>query len=180
MSELAKEIIGQSLGVIATLLTFLSYQMNTKRSLLLVQTVATALTCLSYFFLGAYSGFALNIVCVIRNIIFYFQNEKSKLHYVSGFGLALVMVVLGAFSWQGYVSLLIIAALAANTVFMSFGDPQLLRKSILFTSTAVLIYNIFVFSIGGMTNEAIAIISSIIGIVRFRKEKRSVPTTKQS
>lgn len=180
MSELAKEIIGQSFGIIATLLTFCSYQMNTKKSLLIVQTTAIVSTCLSYFFLGASTGFVLNIVCIIRNVIFYFQDEKSKLHYVSGFGLAIVMVIVGAFSWQGYISLIIIAALAANTVFMSFGDPQLLRKSILFTSTAVFIYNIFVFSIGGMTNEAIAIISSIIGIVRFRKDKGSEATSKQS
>jgi hypothetical protein len=37
----------------------------------------------------------------------------------------------------------------------------------------VLIYNIFVFSIGGITNEAVAIVSSIVGIIRFRKSKKA-------
>ena len=74
------------------------------------------------------------------------------------------------------MSLLIIFALAANTIFMSFGNPQLLRKSILLTSTCVLIYNVFVFSIGGITNEGISIVSSVIGIIRFRKEKTSPVT----
>lgn len=169
MSEFTKELIGQVLGIIATILTFISYQMNTKRSLLIVQTAATACTCAAYLFLGAASGFALNIVCLIRNITFYFQKEGSKLHYVSAGVLSLAMIVLGAFSWQGPVSLLIIVALAANTVFMSFGNPQLLRKSVLATSTMVTIYNIFVFSIGGIANEVISIISSIIGIIRYRK-----------
>ena len=164
-------IIGQVLGIAATIITGISYQMNSKRSLLLVQTIATLCTCLAYLFLGAASGFALNIVCIVRNVVFYFQKNTGKGPLLTASLLALCMVVIGAFSWQGPVSLLIIVALAANTVFLSFGNPQLLRKSILGTSTMVLLYNVFVFSLGGIANEALAIISSIVGIIRFRKEK---------
>ena len=170
MSELTQQIIGQVLGILATIVTVISYQMNTKRSLLLVQTAATACTCLAYLFLGAASGFALNVVCIIRNVVFYFQKGSGKGHMIPTLLLATAMVVLGALSWQGPVSLLIIAALAANTVFLSFGNPQLLRKSILGTSSLVLLYNIFVFSLGGIANESLAIVSSLVGIVRFRQE----------
>ena len=83
------------------------------------------------------------------------------------------MAVVGAFSWQGPISLLIIIALIINTFFLSLGNPQKLRYSILFTSTMVIIYNAYVFTIGGLMNETIAIISSIIGIIRFRKESKS-------
>ena len=41
-------IIGQALGILATIITAISYQMNSKRSLLLVQTAATLCTCLAY------------------------------------------------------------------------------------------------------------------------------------
>lgn len=164
-------VIGQILGVMATIITFLSYQMNKKNTLLAAQTAATLCTCLSYLFLGATAGFALNIVCIIRNVIFYFQKKGTPFSYVSTTLLVIAMIVLGALSWQGAVSLLIIVALAANTVFLSLGDPQLLRKSILFTSTLVLIYNCLVFSIGGITNEAISIVSAVIGIIRFYKYK---------
>lgn len=165
-----QQIVGQILGILATVITGISYQMNTKRSLLLVQTAATACTCLAYLFLGAASGFALNIVCILRNVVFYFQKGSGKGHMIPALLLATAMVVLGALSWQGPVSLLIIAALAANTVFLSFGNPQLLRKSILGTSSLVLLYNIFVFSLGGIANESLAIVSSLVGIVRFRQE----------
>ena len=111
-------------------------------------------------------------MCIIRNLVFYFQKNSGKIHYVSAALLAAAMVLLGILSWQGPVSLLIIPALAANTVFMSFGDPQLLRKSVLATSSSILLYNIFVFSIGGMANEGLSIVSSAIGIVRFRKERQ--------
>ena len=164
-----KEIIGQVLGVIATLITFLSYQTNTKRSLIITQTAATFFNCISYLLLGATSGFVLNVVCVVRNVIYYFQKTRSRANLVCAFALAAIIGALGALSWQGPISLLIIIALAVNTVFLSFGRPQLLRYSILFTSTAILVYNAYFIAVGGMANEAVAIVSSIIGIIRFKK-----------
>lgn len=164
-------IIGQTLGIIATAITFLSYQVNTKKNLLILQTTATLCTCLSFLFLGASTGFALNVVCIIRNVAFYFQKTDSKAHVITSILLALTMVVLGIISWQNMASLLIIIALAANTLFMAFNDPQLLRKSVIVTSSMILLYNVFVFSIGGIANEGISVISSVIGIIRFRKSR---------
>ena len=165
-------IIGQALGILATILTFISYQTNKKQSLLIIQTLATLSTCIGFLFLGATTGFALNIVCITRNVIFYFLDNKSKLYYPSVVVLTVAMVIVGALSWQGWISLLMIAALAINTVFISLGVPQLLRKSILFTSTLCIVYNVFVFSIGGIANEGISIVSSVIGIIRYRKESK--------
>ena len=164
------EILGQTLGIIATLITALSYQANTKNKLLFIQSVATLCTCISYLLLGATSGFALNIVCLIRNVCFFFQKEGKTPFYISTSLFVVMMGILGAMSWQGPISLLIIVALAANTFFLSLGKPQMLRYSILVTSLMVLIYNIYVLAIGGILNESIAILSAFIGIIRFRKK----------
>ena len=161
-------IIGQILGIIATCLTCLSYQANTKRTLLAIQTAATAFTCISFLFLDAMTGFALNIVCIVRNIVFYFQNTRNKLFYISAAVMTLAMIGVGALSWDGPISLVLIIALAINTVFIAIGNPQLLRKSILLTCSMIIVYNVFVFSIGGIANESISIVSSIIGIIRYR------------
>ena len=162
-------ILGQILGIIATVLTFFSYQTNSKKRLLIIQTTATLCTCLSFLFLNAATGFALNVVCIARNISFYFQPEQSKARYIAAILFALSMACLGFVTWQGWISLLIILALAANTLFMALGNAQQLRKSILLTSTMVLLYNVFVFSIGGIANEGLSIVSAIIGILRYRK-----------
>ena len=137
--------------------------------LLLIQTVATLCTCFSFLFLGATTGFALNIVCIVRNVVFYFLDTKSKLYYPAVTVLTACMVGVGALSWQGWISILVIVALAVNTVCISLGNPQLLRKSILGTSTLMIVYNAIVFSIGGITNEGISIVSSVIGIIRYKK-----------
>jgi hypothetical protein len=52
---------------------------------------------------------------------------------------------------------------------MAFGSAQTLRYSVLCTSSLVLAYNIVVFTVGGVLNEGLAIASSLVGIVRFRK-----------
>ena len=81
------------------------------------------------------------------------------------------MCIAGAFSWQGPISLLVILPMALSTVMMSFGKPDILRKTALVASPAILLYNIFVFSIGGIINEILAVSSAVIGIVRFKKAK---------
>ena len=98
--------------------------------------------------------------------------ERKKYVALAAIILAAVMGVLGGLSWEGPISLLVIIALAANTIFMSFGNAQLLRQSVICTSSMILIYNIYVFSVGGMINESVAIIASIIGIISFLKKKK--------
>ena len=170
MSPLTKEILGQAISILATLCTIVSYQFNDKRKLLVAQTLSTALLSASYFFLGATSGFALNIVGIVRNICFYFQPKTGKLPYITGVLFALAMGVVGVLSWQGPVSLLIIAALMVNAVCMSVLSAQGLRISILFTCSAILTYNIFVFNIGAILNEGFSIVSSAVGILRYRQK----------
>lgn len=164
-------IIGQALGIISTIIGVCSFQVNTKRKLLFLQSVATICTCLSYLFLGAQTGFAMNIVCLARNGVFYFQKNGTKASYILTGVFMAAMAAIGVMSWQDPFSLLLIIALVANTFFMCLGNPQMLRYSILVTSTLVLIYNIHFFAIGGIAYESLAIVSSIIGIIRFRKEK---------
>lgn len=166
---MSPQIWGQIVGITAAIITALSYQVNTKRNLLLIASAGTACTCLGYLLLGALPGFALNIVCLIRNALFYRLKEGTKANKIATAILIVAMCAVGALSWQGPISLLIIIALALNTFFLSLGKPQTLRWSLLLTCSMIVIYNIAVFSIGGLLNESISIVSSIIGIVRFAK-----------
>jgi hypothetical protein len=59
---------------------------------------------------------------------------------------------------------------------MSFGDAQLLRKSVIGTSSMILVYNFCISNptIGGIINESVAIVASIIGIITFIKMKKEI------
>lgn len=170
---MAQEIIGQALSILAPILTVISYQFNSKKGVLITLSGATVATCIAYLLLGATTGFALNVICLLRNLICFFFVNGKKTVYMTFSVCALAMCVFGAVTWQGPVSLLIISGLIINSYFVILGNPQWLRKSILLTSTLVLVYNIIVFSIGGIANEVLAIASSIIGIIRFRNETKS-------
>ena len=158
-------VIGQIIGVVAVLLTFVSYQVKSQKLLLLLQTASTALFCVHYFMIGAPSGLALNILCIVRNIIYFFRHTKFFSLDLWPILLSSLMPILGGLSWEGYHSLFIIVALVVNTLFLASPDPQIIRISVVFTCSLILVYNCFSLSIGGMINESVAIGSSLIDIV---------------
>ena len=164
---MSKELWGQILGIVATLIITSAYQANTKKGLLMIQTPGIAVLCVSYLLLGASSGFALNLVCVLRNLGCFFVKEKTKLYYAMTGVLMVAMGVMGFLSWESYISLILIVALVANTFFIALGKPQILRYSIVITSTMCLIYNVVVFSVGGILLEAISVVSAIVGSIRY-------------
>ncbi len=171
------EAWGQIVGIVATLIITSAYQANTKKGLLMIQSPGIAVLCVSYLLLGATSGFVLNVVCLIRNICCFFVHEGTRRHKIVTGILMVVMGVMGVLSWEGYLSLILIVALVANTFFIALGRPQILRYSIIVTSTLCLIYNIVIFSIGGILLEAISVISAIVGSIRFLLQKKNSPVT---
>ena len=156
------KLIGHCLGFVSIVLFVLSYQYSDRKKLLLLQTLATVLSCVQYLFIGAYSGFALNIICIMRNFIYYLRHKFRIKAWFAPIILSIAIAVASIFSWDGYHSLLIMAGLVINTICMGILDAQNLRKSILISSSFILAYNIFARSYSGIISESLSIISSVI------------------
>ncbi len=171
-------LTGHVLGFIAVTLFFYSYQCTEKRKLVVVQTVATALSCVQYLLIGAFSGFALNVVCIIRNVTFYFRDKHNRTDLFAPILFSVCMAVASIFSWEGIHSLLITSGLVINTMCMGLCDAKSFRKTILISSSLILIYNIFAFSYSGILSESISLISVVIGILRYRSTVQTVKTKK--
>ena len=163
-------LIGQALGVLAVVLGFVTYQVRTQRMLLLVQILTTFVFVIHYLLIGAISGMALNAVAMIRNIIYARRDLKIFSGKFWPIAFAVIMGIMGLLSWQDWYSIFVVLGLAINSVCMAFKNPQSIRKSILVTSPLVLIYNVLTISVGGIIYESVAIVSSLVGIVRFRKQ----------
>ena len=69
-------VTGQILGIVAIGLGFLSYQMKTPGQIALVQALTAFVFVIHYLMLGAITGMAMNIVCFIRGIVYYFRNKN--------------------------------------------------------------------------------------------------------
>lgn len=162
--------IGQGMGLIAIFLGFVSYQMKNQRQLILAQSATALCFCIHYLLLGAITGLALNGVALVRNGAYYFRNQKGQKGWALPIAFAVVMGGMGVWAWEGWYSLFSIVGLVINTLCLAAPHPQQVRKSILVTSPLVIIYNVFVFSIGGVIYESVAIISSIVGIWRSRQQ----------
>ena len=166
-------IAGQIMGFMAVVLGFVSFQMHTQKQLLVVQTATTIAFCIHYYLIGANSGLILNLLGIARNLAYYhkerpiFSGKKCPIFF------AVTMGIVGLLSWQGYYSIFILLGLVINTLCLSFTDPQKIRTSILVTSPMVLIYDAFVMSVGGVIYESVVIVSSVIGIIRYRKREKS-------
>ena len=161
-------LLGHALGFISVALFFYSYQRTQKSKIMVIQTVATALGCIQYLLIGASSGFALNVVCIIRNFAFYYREKNNKTGLVTPVAFAVAMAVVSCFSWEGIHSLLITFGLVVNTVCMGICNAKDFRKTILISSTLILVYNIFAFSYSGILSESISLISVVLGIIRYR------------
>ena len=163
------QMIGQAMGMLAVVMGFVSYQMRTKKQLLVVQSITALTFCIHYYLIGAPSGLILNSLCIVRNLAYYHKDKPLFSGWKCPIFFAVLLIGLNLPFWQGYYSLFVITGGVINALCMALDDPQKIRKSILISSPLVLLYDVFVLSVGGIIYETVAIVSSIIGIIRYRK-----------
>lgn len=166
------KIVIQIIGIAAMLGSVYSFQLNKHKHIMIAQIIATALFGVQYYLLGAFTGVALDAVGVVRNIVFYNKDKKWASGNIWTAVFALMMIAVGAVTYQNYVSLLMIAAMVLNTISFSFTKPKLVRRTILIASPFLLVYNILTGSIGGIINEIFTEISSVVGMLRHDIKKK--------
>ena len=167
------ELIGQIISIVAVIVSFITYQMKSKRGIVVMLSIATGISCIAYALLGGTVALVLNLVSIVRNICYYHSDKKILSSKAVPVVLALIMGVLSIFTWEGAYSAFFVVGLMLNTLAMGYCNPQNLRKSILLTSSLILVYNLFIPSIGGAINEVVAITSSVIGLIRYQQTQKS-------
>ena len=95
-------LFAQILGIIGWLLLVYSYYKDDIDKLLYIQIISSIFYCLSYLFLGAYSGL---IVCFIELLkgIGYYKTDKDELIF---FVTLPVYILTAIFTYDGIISLL--------------------------------------------------------------------------
>ena len=161
-------VIGQGFGILAIVLGFVSYQLHTKRQLLVMQTIVAIVFCVHYYLLSAYSAMAMNIVNIFRNAAYDYRTNKGITSRTIPIAFVIIQAAMCILTWDAWYSVFVLLGICINTYCMSLSNSQLVRKSITVTSPLVLTYDVFAYSIGGAIYESVAIVSSVIGIIRNR------------
>lgn len=164
--------IGQGLGAVAVVLGFINYQVKTREQVLFVHIATTVCFGFHYMLIGAYAGMTMNFVGTVRNVVYYFACRDGKNGRVWAIVFSVIIGGIGLLSCEAWYSLFMILGLVINSYSMSFKEPNNVRKSILVSSPLVLVYDAFAHSYGGMVYETVVIVSSIIGLARYRKDKK--------
>lgn len=171
-------LLAQAVGMVATIISILSFQCKDNRKLFLIQIASSSIFAVHYLLLGAYTGLLLNLAGVVRLIFLYNGQKKWARHTASMVGVTLLMALCGVVTWNGWLSLLPTAATALGTPFYWSQNGKTLRwAQLCFISPCWLIYNIAQFSIPGVITEVLAILSVVISLIRFRGIEQITPNT---
>ncbi len=165
-------MLGQIASIIGMALTILSFQMKTRKQIILLQTAGSAFFLFSYLLLESWSAVYLNIVFLIRNIVFYFSKDKKWAEHKAWLMVLLCAVVAaGSIGFRSWLDLLPIVGSVFGTVAMYMKNENMLRLLKLGDSPCWLIYNCTVPSTGGIICEVFNIVSIIVSLIRYKKTK---------
>ena len=175
------EIIAQIIGIIAMAFNILSYQGKKQSTVVAFQLVGGALFAANFLLLGATVGAILNMIAVVRAVVFLYKDKLHANHPVwfIGFCLSYIAVYVLTFTllhkkptpFNFIIELLPVIGMVALNVGFRMKNAFGIRKCGLISSPAWLIYNIVAGSWGAIICETLSLISILAGMLRLDKTK---------
>ena len=179
------KIAAQVISILAMAMNILSYQNKKQKSILIFQMVGGTLFAVSFFMLGGITGAMLNVIGIIRAIIF-LNKERLRadrpiwlvifsLVFLGSYALSFTVFGKEITAYNLAVELLPVIGMVITTASFQKKDAKSVRVFGLINSPFWLTYNIINLSIGAICCEIISSLSIIIGYVRFdmKKEKET-------
>lgn len=161
------QFIYQTIGILAVILSFFSFQTRKNKVFLILQSASCALFAIQFSLANAWVAVISNIVCVIRGFVYAAnRNKLTNIIFTIVICLAFATIsVLGitVFREMWYISILCCSASIASTIAISTNKNVLIHTVQLFyVSPCWLVNNIYYFSIGAIISEILNIISVLI------------------
>ena len=177
-----RELIAQIIGIVAMVFIIFSYQGKKQSSVITMQLIGSLFFGVNYLMLGAYVGALLNIMGVIRAVVFLFKEKlrADKWPWLVGFSLCYVATSVLNFTVLGktptafnlLIELLPVVGMVALNIGYMLKDAADVRKCGLVSSPAWLIYNIVIGSWGAILCEVFSLVSIVVGIWRLDRKKK--------
>ncbi len=167
-----RTLIAQVVGFIGIIVAFISFQCKDNKRLFFYQLLSSVIWVIHFLILQAYSGVLLNAAGAIRGFFLYNTDKKWGSSKVTMIAVTLLMIACGIVTWTGPICLFPAIGMALGTLAMWSRNGRLLRwVQLLCVSPFWIIYNIPNKSIAGIVCETMNMISVIIALYRFRKQK---------
>jgi hypothetical protein len=157
-------LVAQVIGFVAMGFALFVFQVNKRKTMLKLQTVAASLFTVHFYMIGAPTGAALNFIGIARNYSFYRFKSRSWL-IPTAFIAAFILV--GVLTWQGPLSLMPMIAMTTGTIAFWQSGTAAIRLLALVAPPLWFTYNYLSGSYAGMITEVVYLSSNLIGIYRF-------------
>ncbi len=177
-------IISQVCTIIMYALLGATYQVKSKRKIVILSLLANSFHGIAYILINAKSGLAMCILAIIRDLSMVIIADKikdekiSKKVRISTIVIFYIGLIISAvFTYEGILSMLSIIATAIysysilqknETIYKALGTPA---------SICWLIYDLFVNSVFGVIFDGIILICSITGYLKSRKNENNILKT---
>ena len=160
-------LLVQGIGFLGTILFFLSYQCRSNKNLFRVQFLSYLCYTAHLLALGAVTGGISYILNTVRSFCLGSRHDILKGKAVCAL-ICLLQLVALALTWDGWWSILPVAANIAATIGGYTFNPRKIRIAGMFINSPLwIIYNIIVGSWAGILDEIVTEASMILSIYRY-------------
>lgn len=170
------------LSQIFTILTYgllaLTYYAKDRKKVLIISFLSIIANGIAYIFLNAWTGLAMCIVALIRNIIFIIDEKKNgkretinKTDIIILIILYIISIISAIFTYDGFLSLLSVFATALYTFSVWQKKTNIYKLLGIPIGILWILYNIYIMSIFGVILETILLICCITGYLLEKRRK---------
>lgn len=163
--------IAQAVGFVGMIMAFISFQKSNREGIILFQIMASFIFTLHFTLLGTitndYTGAVMNVLGVIRNIIFLHREKSWANNKAWLYIFLLFFIVSGIITYRNIFSLFPVLGMCIASVALWMRNSKHTRFIVIFASPCWLIYNIVNHSIPGVLTESFVLISLTISIIRY-------------
>ena len=170
-------IAAQAVGLVGIMCSLISFQQKERKWVLVFQMTASAMFCLQLFMVGAITGGCIDSISFVRTAVFSQNDKKWASSPVWLWVFIAAMIATGILTWQDGWSILPIIGSVLSTIALWMKKPRNIRMISLFVGPCWLVYNLIHGAYTGAVNEALAMTSIIIGMIRYDIIRKSGDST---
>ena len=169
-------ILANIIGISGVVLFILSYQLKTRRNIILVKTVSGFLYVVQYIMLGAFEGAMLDTATFFVSILALYRGSAfiSKHLPLTIVVSELFIVFAGLAVYENPLSLLPIAGALLETIAIWLKRERNIRIVSIFSTPFWFSYNFISMAYGSAVGSAIAFVSLAVAIIRYDVLKKEV------
>ena len=162
-------LLAQIIGVIAVIISLLSYQQKKRKNIIVWNATARILFVLQYILLGAFEGVALDILGTVSLIAAQKKDSKiikKNLIFVI-IGINLLILTAGLFLYENIFSLFPIVGVILHTSALWITKEKIIRRVSFIGSPFWLVYNLARLAYGSAIGDMLSMISIGTAIYRY-------------